>query len=197
LTSPALNRWLLAAPATSAYGVANLPPAGAAALMVSGFNFGSGLTPSLSIASSLCTTSSWSSATSLMCQSPAGFGAVVHIAVQVASTAGTGSAGYLLYDMTSAPSFVPTTAPSSVPTAPPSVAPSEPTLRIDCSVADWASWGPCSVTCAGGTASKSRSVTTPPSGAGSVCPATQNDRTCNTHVCPVDCSVRECSKLRF
>ena len=50
----------------------------------------------------------------------------------------------------------------------------------------WGSWTSCTVTCEGGTKSRSRSCTNPkPSNGGKPCPGSSRDRpACNTNGCP-------------
>ncbi|XP_069105026.1 SCO-spondin-like isoform X1 [Argopecten irradians] len=59
---------------------------------------------------------------------------------------------------------------------------------IDGSWASWGSYGSCSVTCGGGTMSRSRSCTNPrPQYGGASCgSADTSSTTCNTHNCPID-----------
>ena len=52
---------------------------------------------------------------------------------------------------------------------------------VDCVVSSW-TYGTCSVTCGGGTQSKSRTITTRPVGTGTACLALTSSQTCNTEV---------------
>jgi hypothetical protein len=61
----------------------------------------------------------------------------------------------------------------------------------------WSSWAVCSVSCDGGTASRTRSVLRPTVSIGAVCPETLMARSCNTEVCPVDCVSRVLLTLRL
>lgn len=54
---------------------------------------------------------------------------------------------------------------------------------IDCAVSSWSSWGSCSAACGTGTQSRTRTVTTQPSGNGASCPGLTDTRSCNTHAC--------------
>lgn len=57
---------------------------------------------------------------------------------------------------------------------------------VDGNWALWASWDTCSVTCGGGTQSRTRSCTNPaPQYGGAGCPSTGYEmQSCNTHNCP-------------
>eukprot|EP01012_Entosiphon_sulcatum_P049575 TRINITY_DN6820_c0_g1_i6.p1 TRINITY_DN6820_c0_g1~~TRINITY_DN6820_c0_g1_i6.p1 ORF type:complete len:7637 (+),score=112.47 TRINITY_DN6820_c0_g1_i6:5459-28369(+) len=57
-----------------------------------------------------------------------------------------------------------------------------------CEVGDWGVWSNCTAACNGGTMTRSRVVTKPPTG-GEPCPVLSEARTCNEHPCPVDCVV--------
>jgi hypothetical protein len=60
---------------------------------------------------------------------------------------------------------------------------------VNCEVSPWSAWGGCSVTCGGGNQTQSRNVSTNPANGGTVCPALNNSRSCNTNGCPVNCEV--------
>lgn len=60
---------------------------------------------------------------------------------------------------------------------------------VDCVVGPWSSWGTCSMSCGGGTQTRTRSVTTPPANGGAACPQLSETQSCNTQPCPVDCVV--------
>ena len=56
----------------------------------------------------------------------------------------------------------------------------------DCLVSDWAQWSACSLTCGGGTRSRTRAVAVSKSGGGQDCPTLEDDGTCNDNACPID-----------
>ena len=60
---------------------------------------------------------------------------------------------------------------------------------VDCDVNAFGRWTPCSVTCGGGSHTRSRSVTTAAAYGGKACPPLSNAEPCNTAQCPVDCAV--------
>ena len=60
-------------------------------------------------------------------------------------------------------------------------------LPVACEVGAWSKWGKCSAFCGGGSQTRTRSVTTPPTNGGAVCPALEEDRGCNEHSCD-DCT---------
>jgi len=60
---------------------------------------------------------------------------------------------------------------------------------VNC-VGAWGNWGACSRSCAGGKKSRTYAVTTPASGGGQACPATngqEEQADCNQHPCPIAC----------
>eukprot|EP00913_Durusdinium_trenchii_P005746 g5360.t1 len=64
----------------------------------------------------------------------------------------------------------------------------------DCRFSDWSAFTTCSQTCNGGMSSRSRSVVTPSSNGGLPCVGDKNeDKSCNTQACPVDCQWDEWS----
>ncbi|XP_058943143.2 probable endochitinase [Pocillopora verrucosa] len=61
---------------------------------------------------------------------------------------------------------------------------------VDGGWSDWSVWGPCTVTCGGGTQARNRSCTNPPpSNGGKKCtgPDTETQQ-CQTMICPFDCT---------
>eukprot|EP01128_Nolandella_sp_AFSM9_P002256 TRINITY_DN1263_c0_g1_i2.p1 TRINITY_DN1263_c0_g1~~TRINITY_DN1263_c0_g1_i2.p1 ORF type:complete len:1221 (-),score=195.21 TRINITY_DN1263_c0_g1_i2:230-3892(-) len=60
---------------------------------------------------------------------------------------------------------------------------------IDCQVSAWSSYGGCSVSCGGGSQTRTRTVTTAQQADGAACPNLSENRACNTQVCDVDCVV--------
>lgn len=65
---------------------------------------------------------------------------------------------------------------------------------VDCRFSDWSAFTTCSQTCNGGMSSRSRSVVTPSSNGGLPCVGDKNeDKSCNTQACPVDCQWDEWS----
>lgn len=62
---------------------------------------------------------------------------------------------------------------------------------VDCSLSDWSTWGGCSVSCGGGTSTRSRSEDVSPAFGGVACGAMTDQQTCNTHSCPIDCQVSD------
>ncbi|QIG59935.1 thrombospondin type-1 domain-containing protein 7A isoform X8 [Dishui Lake phycodnavirus 4] len=57
-------------------------------------------------------------------------------------------------------------------------------------VGAWGEWGECSQSCGGGMKSRTYAVTTPASGGGQACPATNGqieETACNTQPCPINC----------
>jgi len=63
----------------------------------------------------------------------------------------------------------------------------------DCKVEDWSSWSDCSVTCGGGTKTRGRGVVQVAENRGDGCPALEEEGSCNTDQCPVDCEVEDWS----
>lgn len=63
----------------------------------------------------------------------------------------------------------------------------------NCSVSNFSDWGPCSVSCGGGTQTRNRSVLLEPYGGGTPCPALNETQACGTDPCPVDCVVGDAS----
>ena len=60
-------------------------------------------------------------------------------------------------------------------------------LKIDGSWGAWSAWGTCSVSCGGGTQSRSRLCDSPaPSGGGAACPGSSSENsTCNNQICVI------------
>merc|ERR1711962_169241 len=63
----------------------------------------------------------------------------------------------------------------------------------DCKVEDWSSWTDCSATCGGGTKTRGRGVVQEAENGGAPCPALEEEESCNTDQCPVDCEVEDWS----
>jgi len=59
---------------------------------------------------------------------------------------------------------------------------------VDCNVGKWGAWTTCSTTCGGGKQSRSRTVVSAVAG-GALCPASSEQRNCNSGACPADCQV--------
>ncbi len=60
---------------------------------------------------------------------------------------------------------------------------------VNCAVSGWSTWSACSATCGGGKQTRTRSVTTQSANGGAACPATAEQRACNTQACPINCAV--------
>ncbi|CAE7251463.1 SSPO [Symbiodinium natans] len=61
---------------------------------------------------------------------------------------------------------------------------------VDCAWTDWTAWPPCTVSCGGGSAQRSRSIATPKQGGGQECTGSdQETKTCSEQECPVDCEL--------
>jgi hypothetical protein len=60
---------------------------------------------------------------------------------------------------------------------------------VDCVVSPWSPWGACSKDCGGGTQIRTRTIITPAANGGTPCPILQEEQSCNTQPCPVDCVV--------
>jgi len=58
---------------------------------------------------------------------------------------------------------------------------------VHCAVSAFSRWSKCSVSCGGGTESRSRTVTQQNKHGGSVCPSLFESRVCKNAACPVDC----------
>lgn len=66
-------------------------------------------------------------------------------------------------------------------------------LQVDCVVTAWTDWGTCSEPCGGGTQTRARTITTPPSGGGLPCPNDLSEnQPCNEQACPVSACCRHC-----
>ena len=57
-------------------------------------------------------------------------------------------------------------------------------ISVDCVLSDWGDFGTCSVTCGGGTQTRTRSITTPVANGGAACGATSESQSCSTNGCP-------------
>jgi hypothetical protein len=60
---------------------------------------------------------------------------------------------------------------------------------VDCKVNSWGAWSSCSKTCAGGKATRTRSVKQAAKNGGKKCPSLSGTKVCNSKHCPVDCVV--------
>jgi len=58
---------------------------------------------------------------------------------------------------------------------------------IDCKMTPWTHWDPCSRTCGGGKESRGRLVIQRAENGGAECGDMQEERMCNTQLCPIDC----------
>jgi hypothetical protein len=64
---------------------------------------------------------------------------------------------------------------------------------VDCKLSDWSDWSECSTTCAEGSQSKTKSITTRPKFGGKSCGLKTKRQPCNAGPCPVHCQVSEWS----
>jgi hypothetical protein len=62
---------------------------------------------------------------------------------------------------------------------------------VDCAVSEWSAYTACTVSCDGGTMTRTRSVVLDSSHSGSTCPTLAEAKECNTMRCAVDCVVSE------
>eukprot|EP01004_Peranema_trichophorum_P007321 NODE_60_length_4100_cov_55.328640_g50_i0.p1 GENE.NODE_60_length_4100_cov_55.328640_g50_i0~~NODE_60_length_4100_cov_55.328640_g50_i0.p1 ORF type:complete len:1365 (-),score=567.13 NODE_60_length_4100_cov_55.328640_g50_i0:5-3496(-) len=62
---------------------------------------------------------------------------------------------------------------------------------IDCTVSSWGVWSSCSVSCGGGSRTRTRVVSVQAQNGGASCPSTSATESCNTNACPVDCVLSE------
>ena len=60
---------------------------------------------------------------------------------------------------------------------------------IDCVLSLWTRWSSCTLTCAGGTQSRSRRILQAAEYGGKLCPGWVQSRACNSQDCPTDCQV--------
>ena len=60
---------------------------------------------------------------------------------------------------------------------------------VDCEMSGWSAWSGCSKTCGGGVQTRNRSITKPVQNGGSACGPTQEQQSCNTQACPVNCEM--------
>eukprot|EP01012_Entosiphon_sulcatum_P049574 TRINITY_DN6820_c0_g1_i5.p1 TRINITY_DN6820_c0_g1~~TRINITY_DN6820_c0_g1_i5.p1 ORF type:complete len:1020 (+),score=28.13 TRINITY_DN6820_c0_g1_i5:698-3757(+) len=60
---------------------------------------------------------------------------------------------------------------------------------VDCVVAQWDNWGPCSQSCGGGERKRLRAVITQAANGGAACPALEEYERCNEQPCAIDCVV--------
>lgn len=64
---------------------------------------------------------------------------------------------------------------------------------VDCVVSSWSPWSSCSEACGGGVQVRTRSVTQEAMYEGTACPPLEEQKSCNTNPCPVDCEVSDWS----
>jgi len=62
---------------------------------------------------------------------------------------------------------------------------------VDCVVSEWTAWGACSKACAGGTAKRTRKVTTQMKDGGKSCPGVEMRKACNVGSCSDPCTLKE------
>ena len=62
---------------------------------------------------------------------------------------------------------------------------------VDCVLSNWSNWGNCSASCGGGTQTRTRTIITQPQHGGNPCNSQQENRSCNTQPCPVDCQLSQ------
>jgi hypothetical protein len=62
---------------------------------------------------------------------------------------------------------------------------------VDCAVSEWTEWGACSKACSGGTAKRSRKVTTQMKDGGNACPSIEMRKVCNVGSCSDPCTLKE------
>lgn len=60
---------------------------------------------------------------------------------------------------------------------------------INCAVSNWSDFGPCNKECGGGKKKRNRTINTQPKYNGTACPPLEEESSCNTNPCPVDCVV--------
>jgi hypothetical protein len=64
--------------------------------------------------------------------------------------------------------------------------PPAPFPPVNCTLTQWTPFSPCTLTCAGGTSTRTRTITAPAE-YGGLCDATNETVPCNTQPCPIDC----------
>lgn len=62
---------------------------------------------------------------------------------------------------------------------------------VDCAVSEWTAWGACSKACAGGTAKRTRKITTQMKDGGKSCPGIEMRKACNVGSCSDPCTLKE------
>jgi len=60
---------------------------------------------------------------------------------------------------------------------------------VHCNVTSFSAWSNCTESCGAGTMSRTRSIISAAAHSGTECPALEEKTSCNTHHCPIDCTV--------
>jgi hypothetical protein len=60
---------------------------------------------------------------------------------------------------------------------------------LDCAVDSWTPYSDCTVSCGGGTQTRTRAILSPAANGGTACPVVSQTQPCQTTACPVDCLV--------
>ena len=74
-------------------------------------------------------------------------------------------------------------------TKPDIITPIIPYTPVDCKVSNWSNWSECDKDCGTGNQTRTRIVTEEASYGGIFCPNLEENQSCNTQECPIDCSV--------